>query len=226
MRTRYDREVLDRLEDRHREPPAGLARVVHAEPLMGRVPATRDHELWAQQPAQGPAREEDRKDQVERAAERQFGTPAPGEDDADRHGEEQAAERGEATVPDGEDVAGVVRVVAQVREDVHGPGPDHRRQDDPEEHGDEPVGAVAVVTQATLEVGEPEPEREREADAIGVDLQGPDVEFDGDRSHGAVGARLRPQHGVVDPGLAIGGGAGRAARAGRRPRSRHPGAGR
>ncbi len=31
-----DGEVLQRLEDRDREPPAGLSGVVHAEPLVGR----------------------------------------------------------------------------------------------------------------------------------------------------------------------------------------------
>ena len=38
-----------------------------------------------------------------------------------------------------------------------------------------------------------DPARERESDPVGMDLQGPDVEDDGYRSHGGAGARLR-QH--------------------------------
>ena len=154
-----------------------------------------------EQAAHGPARHEDGGGQVEGAAERELGAAAPGEDDAGRHGQEQAAEGREAAVPDGEDVARVVGVVAQVRQHVHRPGADDGGEDDPEEHRDEPVGAVAVAAQAPLEVGEPEPEREREPDAVGVDLQGPDVEGDGDRFHRAAGARLGPAEGTGGPGV-------------------------
>ena len=41
-----------------------LAGVVHAEPLVGRVPASGHHQLGAEQPADAPARHEHRGHQV------------------------------------------------------------------------------------------------------------------------------------------------------------------
>ena len=195
-----DGEVFQGLEDRDREPPPGLIRVVHAEPLVRGVAAACHHQLGAQQPAQCPAGQEDGCHQVEGPTERELGAAAPREDDADRDRQQQAAEGGEAALPDGQNVSRPLRVVAQVREHVHGPGAHHGSEDDPEEDGDEPVGGVAVLPQPALEVHEAEPERERESDAVGVDLEGPDVEGDGDRSHGSVRARLRPGGGHQGPG--------------------------
>ena len=104
-----DGEVLEGLEDRDREPAAGLVRVVHAEPLVCRVATARHHQLGAQEPAQGPAGQQDGSHQVERPTERQLRTATARQDDADRHREEQATEGGEASLPDGQDVPGPLR---------------------------------------------------------------------------------------------------------------------
>ena len=102
-----DGEVLQRLEDRHGQSSTRLAGVVHPEPLVGGVAATRHHQLGPEQAAHGPAGQEHRHDEVEGAAEWELRAAPPGQDDAGRHGEQQAAEGREAAVPDGEDVAGV-----------------------------------------------------------------------------------------------------------------------
>ena len=126
------------------QPPAGLAGVVHAEPLVGRVPAAGHHQLRPEQPAHGPRGQEHGGDDVQGPTDGQLGTAAVGEQDAGGHGEEKSPERGEPAVPDGQHLARVVGVVAQVGEHVQRPGPDHGGEDDPQEHADEPVGAVAV----------------------------------------------------------------------------------
>ena len=120
-------------------------------------------------------------------------------------------------MPDGQHLVRVVRVVAQVGQHVQGAGADDGGQDDPKEDADEPVGAVAVPLEPPLEIGEAEPEGEGQADAVGVDLERPNVEDDGDRSHGRPGARLRQRRGAV-------GAAG--VRDGRRRRSHRRDAGR
>ena len=77
------------------------------------------HELGAQQAAHGPAGQQHGHREVEGASNRQLRAAAPGEDDADGHGQEKTAEGGQATLPDGEDVAGMLGVGAQVRQHVH-----------------------------------------------------------------------------------------------------------
>ena len=74
--------------------------------------------------------------------------------------------------------------------------------------GDEPVGGVAVLAQAPLEVDEAEPEGEREADAVGVDLERPDVEVDGDRFHGSARCQVRTGRAQWARGSGTAGGAG------------------
>ena len=175
------------------QPSTGLAGVVHPEPLVCRVSAAGVHQLGTEQAAHGPAGQEDGHGQIEGASERELGAAAPGEDDPGGDGGDDAAEGRQPAVPDGEDARGVVRVVAQIREHVHRPCADDGGQDDPEEDREEPVGGVAVLAQSPLEVGEPEPERDGEADAVGMDLEGPDVEGDGDGCHGwRALARLAP----------------------------------
>ena len=183
-------EVLHGLEDRDGQAPARLAGVVHAEPLVGGMATPGHHQLRPEQPAHGPAGHEHRRGEIEGAAECQLGAPPAGEDDAGGHGEEKPPERRQPAVPDGEDVARVVGVVAEVGQDVEGPGAHDGGEDDPEEDGQEPVGRVAVLAQPALEVGVAEPERQREPDAVGVDLQRSDVEVDGDGFHGTPAARL------------------------------------
>ena len=53
----------------------------------------------------------------------------------------------------------------------------------------DPLPRVAAVAQAPLGVAEAEPEGQGESDPVGVDLEEPDVEGDGDRSHGGVHGR-------------------------------------
>ena len=55
------------------------------------------------------------------------------------------------------------------------------RDDHPGERDPEPGVGVAVVAQPFREVPVAEPERDREPDAVGVDLQRADVEYDRDR---------------------------------------------
>ena len=88
-----DREVLQGLEDRDREPLAGLAGVVHAEPLVGRVPPAGHHELWPEQPAHRPGGHEHRRDQVESLDDAQIRATPVGLPDPGRNGEEDPAER-------------------------------------------------------------------------------------------------------------------------------------
>ncbi len=110
-------------------------------------------------------------------------------------------------MPDGDDPSRVVGVVAEVREHVHRPCADDGGQDDPEENREEPLRGVAVLTQSPFEVGEPEPERDGEADAVGVDLEGANVEGDGDGCHGkgfcSAHARLGREPCRLAPGTVV-----------------------
>ena len=148
------------------------------------------HQLRPEQPAHGPAGHEHRRGEIEGAAECQLGATPAGEDDAGGYCEEKPPERRQPAVPDGKDVARIVGVVAEVGQDVEGPGAHDGGEDDPEEDGQEPVGRVAVLAQPALEVGVAEPERQREPDAVRVDLQRSDVKDDGDGFHWAPAARL------------------------------------
>ena len=179
-----DGEVLDGLEDRHREPPARLSGVVHPEPLVGRVPASGHHQLGTEEPADAPARHEHRGHEVGEAQGGQLWAPPPGADDGHRHGEEQPSERREPTLPDGQDLSGVVRVEGEVGHHVEGPGAHDGGDDDPHEHAGHPLPGIAGPAEAPLGVAESEPEGQRQSDAVGVDLEEPDVERDGDGSHG------------------------------------------
>ena len=140
-----DGEVLHGLEDRNREALADLVGVVHAEPLVGRVPTAGHHELGAEQSADAPARHEHRSHQVGEAQRRELGTASPGGDEGDRHGEQQPAERGEPALPDGEDLSRVVRVVGEVGQDVEGAGADDGGDDHPHEHAGDPLPRIAGV---------------------------------------------------------------------------------
>ena len=74
---------------------------------------------------------------------------------------------------------------------MESPRADDRSQNDPQEDPDEPIGAIPVLPEPSLEVGESEPERQRKADAVGMDLDRPNVECDGDGFRGTPRARLR-----------------------------------
>ena len=78
-------------------------------------------------------------------------------------------------------------VVGEVGHHMEGPGADDGGDDHPHEHAGDPPPGVAGPAQAPLGVAEAEPEGQGQADPVGVDLQEPDVERDGDGSHGAGG---------------------------------------
>ena len=147
-------EVFERLEDRDGKSTAGLVRVIHAEPLVGRVTAAIDHELGSEESPHRPRRHEDGGDQVEGATDREFGTALFRQDDAGRYREQQSAERREATLPDSQDLAGVIAVVAEHRDHMHEAGTDNGGEDNPQEDRDQPVGLVPVAPQPPLEVEE------------------------------------------------------------------------
>ena len=169
------------------QPLARLAGVVHPEPLVGRVTAPGHHQLGAEEPAHAPAGHEHRGHQVGEAHTGKLGAAAPGADDGHRHGEEEPAERRQPTLPDGEDLARVRRVEGEVGEHVEGPGTDDGGDDDPHEHAGHPLPGVAGPSEPTLGVAESEPEGQGQPDPVGVDLEEPDVERDGNRSHGEGG---------------------------------------
>ena len=117
-----DGEVLHGLEDRHRQPLAGLVGVVHPEPLVGAVTTSGHHQLGTEQPAHAPAGHEHRCHEVGEAQSRELRTPPPRADDGHRDGEQEPPERREPALPDGEDLARIVGVVGEVGDHVEGTG--------------------------------------------------------------------------------------------------------
>ena len=133
-RTRMSENVpMELAEMGDPEDIAPMVVVVHAEPLVRWVAPAGDHELWSEQPSEGPRSHQDGCHDVEALEHAELGTAAPGDDDGHRHGEEQPAERGQPALPDGGDLRRVGGVVAEVGHHVHGPGPDDGRGDHPQE---------------------------------------------------------------------------------------------
>ncbi len=186
-----DGEVLGSLDERHRDPWPDLAVVVHPEPLVRGVTAACDHQLGSEQPPHGPRSEQHRHHDVETLEDLELGALLAHHHDGHWHSQDQATEGGETSLPDGDDLAGVVRVVPEVGEHVHRTSAHDGGDEHPEEEGGDPVGLVATIGESSLEVAVREPEGDREPDPVGVDLERPDVERRRDWPHGRLTVPLR-----------------------------------
>jgi len=110
--------VLGALDEGHGNAAAHLARVVKAEPLMGEMAATVDHELGTQNATERPPGDQRRDQRITKAGQGTSGPPSTLQVETHRQRQSNAPEAREPALPDGDPASRMIRVVAPIGGDV------------------------------------------------------------------------------------------------------------
>ena len=154
-----------------------------AEPLVGQVAATVNHELGAEHSSNGPPQHQCGNESVTKEQQRCLGPEATPADNGHGYGQSNTAEAGETALPDGQPAHRMPVVIRPVGGDVGESGADESGAEEPKYVASEVVNGQPATLEATLRVLKGDVGGQREAEAVEVENEGTEVKCGGEGRH-------------------------------------------